>query len=35
MAVKEVFVPVGAVGGVGELGAEPHYCGEDLGEEKD
>ncbi len=35
MAVEEVFVPVGAVGGVGELGVEAHDCGEDLGEEED
>lgn len=36
MAVKEVFVPVGtAIGGVGDLGVEAHYCGEDLGEGQD
>lgn len=35
MAVEEVFVPVGAVGCVGKLGVETHYCGEDLGEEED
>lgn len=35
VAVEEVFVPVGAVLGVGELGVEAHYCGEELGDEED
>ena len=35
MAVEEVFVPVGAIFGVGELGVEAHYCGEELGDEED
>ena len=35
MAVKEVFVPVGAVSGIGELGVEAHYRGEYLSEEQD
>ena len=35
MAVEKIFVPVGAVRGVGELGVETHYCGENLGEEED
>lgn len=34
MAVEEVFVPVSAVGCVGELGVEAHYGGEDLGQKK-
>ena len=34
VAVEEVFVPVGAVFGVGELGVEAHYCGEELGDEE-
>ena len=32
MRVKEVFVPMGAVGGVGELDVETHYGGEELSE---
>ena len=35
MAVEEVFVPVGAVFGIGELGVEAHYRGEELGDEED
>ena len=35
MAVEKVLVPMGAVGGIGELGVEAHYCGEDLGKEED
>ena len=35
MAVEEVFVPVVAIGCIGELGVESHYCGEDLRKEKD
>lgn len=35
MAVEEVFVPVRAVRGVGDLGVEAHDCGEDLGEKED
>lgn len=31
VAVEEIFVPVAAVGGVGELGVETHDRGEDLG----
>lgn len=34
VAVEEVFLPVGAVFGVGELGVEAHYCGEELGDEE-
>ena len=35
MAVEQVFVPVGAVFGVGDLSVEAHYCGEELGDEED
>ena len=35
MAVEEVFVPVGAVFCVSELGIEAHYCGEELSDEED
>lgn len=36
MAVEEVFVPMRtSVGGVGNLGVEAHYCGENLGEQED
>lgn len=35
MAVKEIFVPMGAVGCVCELGVEAHYRRQDLGEGKD
>lgn len=35
MRVEQVFVPVGAVGGVGDLHVEPHYRGEELGEGED
>ena len=34
MGVEEVFLPVGAIGRVGGLDVEAHYCGEDLGEEE-
>jgi len=33
--VEEVFVPVGAVGCVGDLHVETHYRGEELGEGED
>lgn len=32
MAIEEVFMPLRAVGGVGELGVETHHRGEQLGE---
>ena len=35
MTVKEIFVPVGTVAGVGELSVEAHYRGEELGDEED
>lgn len=35
VAVEEVFVPVGAVGGVGKLGVESHDCREQLRESED
>lgn len=31
MAVEEILVPVRAVGCVGELGVEAHYCRKELG----
>lgn len=34
MTVEEVFVPVGAVGRVGDLDVQAHYCGEELGDEE-
>lgn len=35
MAVKEIFVPVGAVRCICELGVEAHYRGEELAQGED
>ncbi len=35
VAIKEVFVPVGAVCSISQLGIEAHDCGEELSDSQD